>query len=94
MKEIEEGEEDKEKATKTFLKEVFKKYIKEGIKKIEIIGKKGRQVAVVELINWEVKQKIMKEKKKLGWKKIYIDHDLTRREREVQRIIGERAYKE
>lgn len=92
VKEIEEGEEDKEKATKTFLKEVFD--IKEGIKKIEIIGKKGRQVAVVELINWEVKQKIMKEKKKLRWKKIYIDHDLTRREKEVQRIIGERAYKE
>lgn len=45
---------------------------------------------IIELEDWETKQKIMKEKKKLKDKslgRIYIDHDMMMEEREVQRKI-------
>lgn len=69
---------------------------------MQTTGKEGREVVIIELEDWEIKEMIMKEKKKLRDKyrnltkknKIYIDHDLTREEREVQRRIRERANKE
>lgn len=64
----------------------------------EWAGKERKEVAIIELEDWETKELIMKEKKNLRSKqytnKIYIDHDLTREEREVQRRIAERAKKE
>lgn len=39
----------------------------------------------MELKDWEAKQKIMREKSKLGERMIYIDHDLTKEERKVQK---------
>lgn len=41
--------------------------------------------------NWESKQKIMREKYKLKGKDVFIEHDLTKEEREVQRQIREVA---
>lgn len=67
------------------------------MKSVQVTGMEGREVVIIELEDWETKEKIMKEKKKLREKymnKIYIDHDLTREEREVQRRIRERAKKE
>lgn len=40
---------------------------------------------IVELNDWEVKEKIMKEKKKLVGRRVYIDHDMSQEERGVQR---------
>jgi len=37
--------------------------------------------------NWERKEEIMRKKKKLGSRKIYIDNDLTQEEREMQRKL-------
>lgn len=67
------------------------------MKSVQTTGKAGREVVIIELEDWETKEMIMKEKKKLKDKymnKIYIDHDQTREEREVQRRIRERAKKE
>lgn len=62
----------------------------EGVKRIQAMGKEGREVIIVEMNSWEEKKGIMKIKKKLGNRKVYIDHDLTMEEREVQRKLRER----
>jgi len=45
--------------------------------------------------SWERKKEIMRRKKKLGSREIYIDNDLTQKEKEMQRklreVRGERA---
>lgn len=48
---------------------------------IIIFGRKEREWAVVEIEDWKTKQAIMKEKKKLRGKNIFIDHDLTKEEK-------------
>jgi len=48
----------------------------------------------MEIDQWETKEKIIKEKKKLGNRKIFIDSDLTVEERQIQRKLKERARKE
>lgn len=73
--------------------------IKEEVGKIDIgtrkgLGKNRREIVVVELKDWETKQRIMSVKSKLGERKIYIEHDLTREEREVQKILRKRAREE
>lgn len=65
--------------------------IADGIESIEIIGKKRKDIAVVKLRNWETKAKGMREKRKLEKRRIYIEHDMTREERDVQRVIRDRA---
>ncbi|XP_024880614.1 uncharacterized protein PF11_0207-like, partial [Temnothorax curvispinosus] len=64
------------------------------VKKMRPAGRVGGEIIIVEMDCWEAKDNIMKEKKKLGSKKIFIDHDLTFEDREVQRRIKERAWKE
>lgn len=92
IKGLENKEKSIEKMAREFLEKEFG--IKEGVGKIDTVGKGKRELAVVELKDWETKQKIMREKSKLGERKIYIDHDLTKEEREVQRILIERAREE
>lgn len=89
---LEQKEKNTEKTVREFMEREFG--ITDGIEKMEITGNKRREVTVVKLKDWKTKMKVMKEKGKLGRKKIYIDHDMTREEREVQRIIRERANKE
>ncbi|XP_071579271.1 uncharacterized protein [Temnothorax nylanderi] len=75
-----------------FLEHEFK--VKEEVKSVQTVGMEGREVVIIELEDWEIKEKIMKEKKKLKDKsvgRIYIDHNMTKTEREVQRKIRERA---
>lgn len=90
IKGLENKEKSIEKMAREFLEKEFG--IKKGVGKIDTVGKGKRELAVMELKDWETKQKIMREKGKLGERKIYIDHDLTKEEREVQRI--ERAREE
>lgn len=49
---------------------------------------------IVEMEKWEEKEKIMKEMKANYMVGIFIDHDMTKEEREVQRRLKERARKE
>ena len=59
---------------------------------------KGRgeesDLIIVEMKDWETKQSAMQKKKKLGEKRIYIDHDLTEEARRVQRELREIAKRE
>ncbi|XP_024872415.1 golgin subfamily A member 6-like protein 22 [Temnothorax curvispinosus] len=64
-----------------------------GVKKMRSPGRVGGEIIIVEMDCWEAKDNIMKEKKKLGSKKIFINHDLTFEDREVQRRRKERAWK-
>jgi len=86
---------------KTGLKEEAKAFLekdfgaKESIKEIQVIGREsGRGVVMVEMEKWEEKEKIMKEKSKLYGRNIFIDHDMIKEERKVQRRLRERARKE
>lgn len=84
IKGLEKKEKSLEEIARAFLEKEFG--IKEGIGKIDILGKSRREIVVVELKDWETKQRIMSAKSKLGERKIYIEHDLTREEREVQKM--------
>lgn len=64
---------------------------RERIKHIKTEGKEGREVVIVEMEDWQAKEKIMKEKNKLRGRNIFIDHDMTKEEREVQRKLREMA---
>lgn len=92
IKGLEKKEKGMEEIEIEFLKNEFG--LKEGVGKIIIVGKSKKEIALVELKDWKAKQKIMIEKNKLGERKIYIDHDLTKKERKVQRMIIERAREE
>lgn len=49
---------------------------------------------MVEIEDWETKQVIMRDKKKLRGKNVFIDHDLTKEEREIQKALRDRATRE
>lgn len=77
-----------------FLEEEFG--VKEGVKEVRTVGREGREIVVIQMESWEKKERIMREKKKLGNRKVYIDNDLTQEERETQRKLriiagGQRA---
>jgi len=79
-----------------FIEEEFE--VKEGVKEMQISGE-GREVVIIRMDSWERKEKIMRRKKKLGSREIYIDNDLIQEEREVQKKLreiarGERMEKE
>ena len=57
------------------------------IKQVMREGKEGKEVIIIELEDWQTKEKIMREKSKLRGRNIFIDHDMTKKEREVQRKI-------
>lgn len=64
--------------------------VKIDTKDVWVSGRE-KKVAVIKLKQWEVKEKIMRNKNKLANTEIYIDHDLTVEEREVQRKIAQAA---
>lgn len=72
-------------------KEEIEKFFKEELgvncetKWVRIVGKQDMRIIQVRLKKEGDKEEIMRNKKRLGSKRIYIDHDLTRRERETQR---------
>ena len=47
------------------------------------VGRETKLV-VVKMGSWEDKKKVLMNKKKLGVRRVYIEHDLTRNEREIQ----------
>lgn len=83
---------NKKEEVKEFLTKEFG--IGKKIRNTIIFGRKEREWAMVEIEDWETKQAIMRDKKKLRGKNIFIDHDLTKEEREIQKALRDRAEKE
>lgn len=54
-------------------------------------GNRGMGMIVAKLDSWETKQEIMKKKNLLANSEVYIDHDRTFKDRDIQRQIGEIA---
>lgn len=65
--------------------------IEARVGKAYAVGQKG---FIVEMRNWGDKLKILREKRKLRGGKIFIDAELTHREREIQRRLREMAREE
>lgn len=86
------GLRNEKKEAKEVGKEFLEKELELGgkIKYIKIEGKEKREVIIVEMEDWQAKEKIMKEKSKLSGRNIFIDHEMTKEEREVQRKLRER----
>ena len=57
-------------------------------------GQQGRSMVVAELESWEMKREVMARKSRLNGKKLYIDKDMTYKEREIQKQLGEIAEQE
>lgn len=89
IKGLEISEENMQDTVRSFLEENFK--IAKQIKEIMIVGRERGKAAVVEMMDWKAKQEIMREKNKLRGKTIFIDHDMSKEEKEIQRKIVERA---
>lgn len=68
--------------------------IEARIGKAYAVGQKGQKGIIVEMRNWGDKIKILREKRKLRGGKIFIDAELTHREREIQRQLREVAREE
>jgi len=69
-----------------FLEEEFE--VKRGVKEVQIARGEGREVIIIQMDSWERKEEIMKKKKKLGSRKIYIDNDLIGGKRDAKKIEG------
>jgi len=65
--------------------------MKKRVKEVQITGREGREVVIIRMDSWERKEEIMRRKKKLGNREIYIDNDLTQEGKEVQRKLREVA---
>lgn len=72
-----------------FLEETIK--TQATVKEAYELGKGTNKIIITKLETWEMKKQILEKKGILRRTKIYIDDDLTRYEREVQRKIREEA---
>ena len=85
-----------ERKEKTSVEELLEKDLRTGgkIKKARRQGTRGNGVIIVEMETWEAKQEAMRNKTRLGARKVYVNHDITYKEREIQRRIREREGRE
>ncbi|XP_069968699.1 arginine and glutamate-rich protein 1-like [Bactrocera oleae] len=81
-------DDDPKQTTVRFIEEKFR--VKVDAADMWLQGK-DKKVVIVKLKKWETKEEIMKNKKVLLNTKIFIENDLTREEREVQRRIAQEA---
>lgn len=91
IKGLEAGEDVKE-DTKRFLKNLTGREC--TLLWARKIGKDERNMIVAKMGSWEEKQAIMKKKKQLGNSRIFIDHDLSQKERKIQSKILKRVKEE
>lgn len=82
-------EEFKEKEVKPWLK--IKLMIEVEINDLWKIGGTEKSILVIECRNWKEKEKVMKNKSKLAGTSIYINNDLTWKERKMQKAIRQYA---
>jgi len=86
------GENNLEQEVKEFIKEYLELEVEIGKAfKLRIGG--GRYIVVAMLENWEQKRDIMRKKRELK-ERIFIDDDLTKKEREMQGYLREKAKEE
>jgi len=83
------GENNLEQEVKEFIKESLKLEVEIG-KAFKLRTRGGRHTVVAELESWEQKRDIMRRKRELK-ERIFIDDDLTKKEREIQDHIREKA---
>jgi hypothetical protein len=79
------------------LKEAAKKFIVEELNidvNVKQAFKIGPKRLVLQMEDWEAKMEVLKNKAKLKGKEIYIDSDLTRNERGIQKLIRDMAKQE
>lgn len=82
---------------KEILKEGTQNFIKDAMKvdvKIKSVYKIGPEICVAEINSWEEKMDIMKNKNKLRESNVYINNDLTKKERAIQAEIRNIAKQE
>jgi len=60
------------------------------MKEMQIAREEGREMVIIQMESWERKE-IMRRKKTLGSREIYIDNDLTQEESEMQRKLRDIA---
>lgn len=59
-----------------------------NVKEAYEVGR-DRKCVIVKMENWEDKKTVLRNKRKLGQQKIFIDNDLTAKERDIQReLVG------
>jgi len=86
------GENNLEQEVKEFIKESLKLEVEIG-KAFKLSTRGGRYTVVAELENWEQKRDIMRKKRELK-ERIFINDDLTKKEREIQDHLREKAKEE
>lgn len=65
------------------------------VKQVEIRNtRNNKKLAIVKIMDYEDKRKVMKEKRKLKGTRVYIDDDRTEQEQKIQIIIKKRAIEE
>ncbi|XP_024882915.1 uncharacterized protein PF11_0207-like [Temnothorax curvispinosus] len=89
---LRKGKSSLKEEAKEFLEKKFG--IKKNVKGVQVVSRKVKEVIIVEMEDWEGKETIMKRKRKLFGGNIFINHDLTKEERDVQRLLRERSRKE
>lgn len=63
-----------------------------GTEDVRVIQVRNGFQVQIKIRTWEEKKEVMAGKKKLGSRKIFIEHDLTRKEREIQRKILDKVW--
>lgn len=61
---------------------------------VQTFKNNDNMINIVKIKNWEEKEEIMKKKNTLKGTRVYIDHDLTKYESEVQKKLREKAKNE
>lgn len=81
--------------------EIIEQFLHKELKvkaEVSVVATKGvndeMNTVVIEMKDWEAKQEVMREKTKLGKKKIFIHHDMTEEKRILQRISRKKAREE
>lgn len=65
------------------------------VKQVEIRNtRNNKKLAIVKIMDYEDKRKVMREKRKLKGTRVYIDDDRTEQEQKIQIIIKKRAIEE
>ncbi len=86
-----EGKVDKEKVVQLLDREIGVESEAKEIEEVREVGGGKKKMVWVRMKKWEKKKEIMEKKGKLKGKKVFIEHDRTKKEREDQKELSRRA---
>ncbi|CAG5079351.1 Protein of unknown function [Cotesia congregata] len=86
-----EGKIDKEKVTQFIKSEIEVESAVDDIEEVRSRGEGEKKMVWIRMKNWEKKKEIMENKSKLKGKKVFIENDRTKKEREEQKELNRRA---